>query len=742
MTMTRDDKRMRSPEYNLEIGTDKPNVRLILAELEKGIQEASDYTDRNLRAFNSWHSRWEGMSPDGRKHADPQDPASEAFPWEGASDTRVRTVNQWIRYYTTVCRFAFSGAKIQATPLRPFAQNRQGRQSNKITNLLKYQFGTELRSDLLREIPIGFNWRNGYGAVLWITDWWQCRRLEKIEINRMDLVDITAEMFGLEPGEALWQVQEALSNPSHFDGMVDFVQSLSPIMTKGEARKAVEALQREGFTTLRVPKTFRNQPRIWAARPGVDALWLDVTGDLQQEPWFAIQERVSETDLFDRIETDGYDPRFVDQAVRQKGEGSDNPWLKQTAWERDMYGGDGRLASDDGWVNAYGSNTTELIHFFHKAHVRGVPALFRTILNPKVVGRDLKNPLYAWHGLHPYEHGLYPAVESRFEKEHRPIRSSRGIAELANNWEQEEKIQADGLVDRTALVHRPPLVGPVLREHEITGTPLPGSYLGVNRPHEFSWMPLPQADATPISAIKMVRQRLVEFFPIVLLEGVVDPMLVNMTRQELSNDVLGDFERVFDMTRRLDNQYLTDRELARFDLTKEELSQDDDILLKFDAKSLTENYVKEQIELIGLVLPFNQGGTANMNGVFRAAMELINPDIADMTIDNEQDATEREMREERQAIAQAFAGIEEDLPQFGNHELRLKVLYESTIHSQNPRMMKRLADNPDTAEILKKREEHYVNMIQQYKENPGIGRALTTRAFSKQAPRLSSPAAS
>ena len=45
-------------------------------------------------------------------------------------------------------------------------------------------------------------------------------------------------------------------------------------------------------------------------------------------------------------------------------------------------------------------------------------------------------------------------------------------------------------------------------------------------------------------------------------------------------------------------------------------------------------------------------------------------------------------------------------------------------------MAKRLQAAPDSVEMLKKRAEFYQNQIQQYQNNPQIGRTLATRAFS------------
>ena len=84
-----------------------------------------------------------------------------------------------------------------------------------------------------------------------------------------------------------------------------------------------------------------------------------------------------------------------------------------------------------------------------------------------------------------------------------------------------------------------------------------------------------------------------------------------------------------------------------------------------------------------------------------------------------------------------MSGIEDPLPRFGNHKLRMAELLKHTVQSQNPMMAQRLQQNPDAVQILTNRLEFFRNQIQQYEQNPLIGRALQTATFDKrQAPAL------
>ena len=154
-----------------------------------------------------------------------------------------------------------------------------------MTKLLKWQTAVQMRSQLALEIELGLNWRMGYGAALMGVNWWQCRRLESHDLSIPLLADIVAAQTGQDPSEAFWEVQSAMSDPAMFDRMASFIRSLSPIVSLGMARTIVEGLQKTGYASIPVPYTFKSQPRWTAWRPGVEVLFRDLTGDLQEDPW-------------------------------------------------------------------------------------------------------------------------------------------------------------------------------------------------------------------------------------------------------------------------------------------------------------------------------------------------------------------------------------------------------------------------------------------------------------------------
>jgi hypothetical protein len=586
---------------------------------------------------------------------------------------------------------------------------------------------------VLREVPLVYNWWQGYGVGFLGIEWEQQRRLEHHLISLQDLGDIMGAMGADE--DATGQLIEAVMDPTREDELILIVQQLSPILSRPDARQIVKSLRETGIARVPVAYPFINKPRWTALRPCVDVLFPSETSDLQEARWFCrMDDWVSETEVKDRIKTENYDPAFVEELLKHKGHAglSSQPWATR----------DGRWSARSGAPPRSYRDLMQLYHFYYKAIDDGTPCMYKTVFSPLVKSRTGK-PLYAKHGMAEYDHGQYPAIEFCRRTEDRRILGSMGIAEEAYTDELDIKRQQDGLSDRTSLVHRPPMIVPYSRVKDIKNTPIPGAVLGVSRPREVDWMPLPPTDATPVQVIAMVQQRLDRRYG--LFGADVDPELKQMRRMEAGQDTLALMGLALEQTWQLIQQYEAPEQVEEvvgplakpFPVNREEIQGKHEISATVDMRMLDAEYAQEKLALIGQAMAFKQEGV-----LFNMAVEAIEPDAADALEQSQVSpaAQEKEKSEELAAIGQAMNGIEPPLPMYANHQLRLQVLLQNTLQSQNPLMMQRLQGAPDSQEILKNRAQFFMNQIQQYTENPTIGRALQTRTFApKQAPQLQAP---
>lgn len=718
---------MKDDKPNIELGSDEPEIEKIVEEIQLGQTDAAWFHQRMQQAREWWAARWPGQSIDGRKWRVVNGQAvrdeEDCFPWEGAADARIRTVATLVRDHVMVSKYAYFKAKFQAQSIRPLVQSGE---SNKATKLLQWRLNNHMCAEQVREIPQAFNWWHGYGIGLLTVGWEQSRRLEYVDINLNDLDQIIQGQGGEDPDNWLWLL-DAILDPAQEDALTTLVQELSPIVSRPEARKIVRDLRTVRNAKLPVATPFQNKPYLCALKPVVDALWPSETCDLQQGRWFLdMHEWLSETELRDRIETENYDPEFVDQAIKTaKGQSPSPSLLDQGIFHSGTTPGSKR-------------DLIQIYKFHYKATMEGTPILLTTEFNPLVKDKKGKN-LWAKHGPGPYDHGFYPAVCWARRTEGRRLLDAVGIVEEAYTDEQDIKRQQDGLSDRTSIVHRPPMIVPQNKVAAVKGSYRPGAILGVGRA-KVDWGPLPPIDSTPVQVMEAVMMRLENRYP--LFGNDLDPAKKQLYREEVSGDTLAVAVQAIDMIFQLMQQYELDEEVAEvvgplqrpFHVSKAEIQGKHEIRATIDIRMLDEDYAEKKFGLIAQALMFKQEGL-----LFDMALEAIDPDAADAVKASEVSpaAMEKEKADELDAVSRAFNGIESPLPMFGNHQLRLQTLLQATLQSQNPAMRARLMANPDTQQILMNRAQFFMNQIQQYQQNPGIGRALQTRTFArKQAPQL------
>lgn len=690
-----------------QLPTKEPDLPRIIGELQQAQADNTYHLQRIEDCRGWWHCSWPQQTKDGRKHAWKEQ--LEVNPWDGASDSRLRIVDAIIDQHVTLAKTAFWNAKIQCRSVRPLVYGRQDKVAQK---MLEWRIYTQMRPELLRELPLAFAWKYGFGISFIGVEWEQERAMSEVPVTMEDLAQAANQ---LNAPELIDMSDTEESNAV----ILDFLQSISEILDRDGARKILSELRNDGMSVLPIVNITVNKPVWRALLPCIDVMIPSETHDLQKERWVARRELVNETTLYDRIVTEGYDEDFVEEACKHKGEFSD--FLSGPLWRYTSIGSERDLI--------------ELYHFMYKSVESGVPCLYRTIFNEASAGEDL----FASHKVFEYKHQQYPFVALRRTHDHRALMSSHGIPEESYTDEMDIKVQQDGLTDRTDLIHNPPMLIPTLRAQGVRSQYGPRAIMPVLRPQDVQFPPLPPSDETPILVMQMVQQRLNERYGIF---GNIDALFKTLRQRELAMDTMGEMELVVEQTLQLMQQYERDEDVQRvagqggvpFNVSAADIQGRYEITVTYDPKLSDIEYVKELVGLMQQAMQFNQAGNVKMDKLMSHLLGIIDPDAADLVEEDQQAVTEKERNDEKLAATQILAGIEPDFPQFGNHQLRLKTLMETTIQSPNPAVQQIIASRKDIQMLLKKRIKNHQNQIQQYQVNPQIGRSLATKAFAPNQP--------
>jgi hypothetical protein len=683
----------------------------IFDEIGQALSDASEFLERLESADRARRCIWDGQSADGRKHRSQL--GYDAFPWEGASDVRTRLVDEIVNEQVALMMQSFLRARVQAAAM----ETNDTAWANKVTTLLKYVVWNRMKDQVRREMTLAAQWRQAFGCSVTSVMWDQQLRLMEQEVTIEGLA-----MLLVQPGDppeqaagALEVAMEIAMDPAREEEALGVLATISPTSAKGVLRRALMDLRETGKAMLDVPEVFAAEPRITALLPMVDVFFPAMTDDLQRAAWVAHRELLTVEDLRERGNTAGWDTDWIEKAAKTKGQRYETAQRTIGYYDpRNPY----REAGSD-------RDLVEIFHVYRKeADKDGYPSVMCEVVCmgvPKEKGKEERLP---------YAHGEYPYVVHQREHIARPIIESRGVAEVADTWQQSLKVQMDARTDRTSVTVLPPLIVPARRG--ATRLRLgPGSQLpSAGRNEQYEWMRTPPYDQGSIEVEKALDLGVSRYFGRIN-EGI-PPQLSVLHQSEIVDGWLLEVRQVCAHLLALCRQYMGDEEVARitgplpqpWQTNAGEIRGSFDISVEADPRDMNLEMLAEKWKFIETILKYDRAGRVDFSKLVEHAMQGIDPDMAEVVLVPMEVATQKQVLEEQDALAKMVAGIEPVMePQPGmNYQLRLQVLQESL--ARNPELQKRVASQADTAALIENRVKFLEFQVQQ-EQNAQIGRVGT-----------------
>jgi hypothetical protein len=688
------------------------NLEVLSAELIQSTRDAFWYYTRSEHAYASRLNIWSGQSADGRKHG--ADLNAQPFPWEGASDMRPRVIDAALNEQVMLMMQAFTRANPQAVAM----DSGDLEYAEKVSTLLKYVLWNQMRPQIRRELQLAANWRQTYGSAVTAVMWDQQLRRTSQEITLDGLATMLAATEDPQQLEAVkQQVMEQVMDPLREEENLRTLMGMSPILKKGPARYCLKMLQQTGRCEIPVPEVFSAMPRWSALLPMVDIFFPVITDDIQRAPWVAHRERLTESELRDRINTHGYDADWVEKAVKRKGFVVDtltSNLLLLSESRRNFWG----------ILDYERRDLIEIFHFHRKSvDDDGIPNVWNTVLCLGVrdcVGLDEALP---------YEHGLYPYVVHQREQISRTILESRGIPSIADTWEHEIKVQRDARTDRTSISVLPPILVPASRG-AMNLSFGPGTKWPSRRGEEISWMQIPPGDGSSIEVEKAAQTTLDQYLG--RMTGNCPPQLAQLHQQDLVDGWLIELRQVVAQTLQLCQQYMGEDQVVRivgplsrpWNAGRSEVQGMFDVSLEFDIRDLNHELLKEKFGLLQTVLANDRFGRVDYSKFTELMFRAIDPNMAGAVLQPMDQATQAQVSDEQSALTQMVAGIEPPMqPQTGmNYQLRLQTLQQSI--QMNPELQQMIAARPVLSKMVENRIKFLTFQIQQ-QGNAQIGRVGT-----------------
>jgi hypothetical protein len=731
-----------------------PKLKELREALADTISTMEIWQDRvDLAEDSSW-CVWPGQSDDGKKRR-----ASEAddppFPWEGASDTRVRLVEEKVREADKICNAGFRRGRWDVIG-RETTDAAWGR---KMSVVLKWLVFTKMRPEFQRERKLAIDWRNRYGvAISWIE--WEQRaelamqdldlralaemfglgpHLEQVEASGVSLVDwlryIETEGALPEQQEAYIALRDALdlvTNPEREREFVTVLAQVFPTVKAKLLRGAARELRSTGATRLPTPSVAVNRPRRRALLPGRHIFFPGDTRGLDTARWVAIREWLSEAELRSRSGLPDPEQRwnedFVDEVLKHKGKsGTATLAARRGRSERWSKGNGSFESGKEDYSELY-----EVFHFYYRAvDDYGVQGLYKTVLSLHALSDEPDRAApseryYGWHGLLPYAHGKMPGIEHVFYRDSEKLLENAGIPWLLYTYQNEMKEQRDYRIDASAIGILPPVRAHIRDSGKALnigpGRPV---YESVRGSTEFMSPPNSRVDfaVSAERAIALSAARLVGS-----IDAELPTPLIALHQEDLITDYLDEEVEALTQIFQLAQQYLDEATVTRvtgampqpFKVSREEIQGQFDIEISFDPQEIDGQYALRKLDMITKVVrELDVNNVTDRNRLVELALQIIDPHYADALVLDPQAASLQEIEDEQKNLALILTGQEPAMKENGqNAQLRMQVMQAAT---QNPSIVQALQQDELKAQIFDNRMKHLGFLIQQ-RTNAQTGR--------------------
>jgi hypothetical protein len=683
--------------------TGQPDVPELVKEFRRSMDEGFTL-ERTNAADETRYMRWTGQSDDGKKHDENLPEGKPAFPWDGASDTRIPLVDSIINDCVDMLSTSAQRAQVSVTGTELSDMEPAGAATtlmNWVKNSMHNTLGSE--SELLAQHMMAYGWSAAF------VGWEQKSALKTQTLSLEEVMQMAAQAA---PDTLLASLPGMIEDPEREGEVAQVVMDYVPGMKKRAARRVVKDLRETGQAEFPVPYLCKNAPALVALKPYDDVLFPPETIDLQAARVIFRRHFMSEVELRSKVTDEGWSASFVEAALKTAGKS-----LAINDVSRALSAlTDSTIERRDNLVEVVWAYTRQLDE-------NGVPGIFFTIFCPGAEGEA-----FAKHEMLDYAHNQYPFVLFRREQLARRVTESRGVSEVARTWQDEIKAQRDSVFDATSFETLPPLQ--VSKRLGLANKIGPAVQLPVSKAGDYQFLQPPsRPPATAFSVIDAVRLQADEYFG--RPNGGIPPMVTQLKQQRMVNQWLRSWTEVYRQMFRLCIQYYTMDELARITNANaaQAISHDAqqfDFVMKFNVAELDSDLVKSKLDAISTIATtLDAAGRIDKVKLVDKALRAVAPEAADELLVDEAAASQQMYDGVKQDIANMLLGFEASYTDASNDPAAgSKLQMAQELAQSNPRVMQEMQSN----EVFKDLMDRYLqnlNMGVMQQQNKQIGRTGT-----------------
>ena len=696
---------MRNYDSDKNKLTKEPDVAELQAELSAILEDAS----RNLRRRDDFDDvrfcRWSGQSDDGRKHE--EFIGRKPIPWEGASDTHNRLADRLVNEQVHMALESFFRANINVTGI----EVDDTKKASYWRDCLSYFLEQKMLPELRREVELlAQEMYSGSPAIAILGVYWQQETIMRLKkFSMQDLLQLVQQMGGDE--SAMQEISAIMVDPDMEEKALDVMRMVFAGVKDKVLKRGLKEFREFGETKLPAPSEHENRPRFVAHRL-YDDIFVDANcTELDRARCIMRREWFTETELRDKIITEGFNEEFVEQVLEKTEAVSGVPQYDQRSPIRL-----GELLVGQGVEGDY-DNLYEIFYAYQRVYDEdtNVPAIYCTAFSSHVPDS------YGKHEILNYGHNQMPFVLFSRERLSRSIFDSRGIPELVATNQYEAKLHRDLKNDAASISVIPPLLVNA-RRGGLNTTIAPASQMTISRPDDIGWVAPPPVSNGSIEAEAAAIMDAEKYF------GNPDkPEQKQLYQQCMINRWLDSWKEALSQALCLCQQYLSPEFVARLTGGSVEdiaVQQDDiagryDLSLRFNVDTLNPEFMEKKIDAVMKLTQFDVTGALDRNKLLEIIAESIDPMLAKQVVMDKATAAQKEIEDEQNAWIKIINEIE-PIPKEGvNFQLRQQTAQQILQTSQE--LQKKLQEKPLVKQLSDNRMQYLQFGIQQM-ENAQIGR--------------------
>ncbi len=667
----------------------------LLQELNTWKNNSSKYYTRREKAERMFLQEWKSAALTGLR----QDTDEEtAFPFDGASDQRVRWGDTAFQEMLSVIMIALDTCKIEVVCDGSAEGVKRAAAIKKLIKWCRRKLGQKWYMQIMALMRYLIVDTPAVAAMN--VDWVKKTALAILELN----------FDTLQAEYVSWRTSDGKT--SNTDAAVEFATNIKGDMAEIEPQviefltrkgvkpkhvsKVIQALAEEGECEVAVVVPSWEGPEIKAMRYGDDFMISESCEDFDYADPFYIQEWYTEAQLREMAANEDWDRQWLEETIEE---------TPGKAIYTDL--SDNDLQDFQKMFN---------VVWFYKAETDayGNTARYEILLSG-AKGSAFGKRLIKNH------RGKWDAIFFRREVLANNLTASRGIAEICAPDQGLAKQMKDGANNNAIVGGLPPLKAKGNRVRNVFIEPLNIISMGIN--DDLTWLNPPPYPAAAKEMIKELKDDLYAFLGI--SNGETD---VSSRTQSFTSFMLAQFRELYVRLVEAAQDNASDEALLTVTSTndlqglrREDLNGDFQLSIEFNPANMNHKDLIERTSALSqLLLPMDSQNEFDRSPIIRNVMANLFPEMAETSFKSAEQLTQNDIKDEQQNFIKIKAGIMPQMDTEGKWNYQARLDFYRQLEQTNPAAIQEMS--PTSQEIFNNWIQALEMQERQFGENARIGR--------------------